>query len=278
MVNWLIEDGPWESDRINEIAKEIVRQGMKYEIIKYKPFGATELNQFSDDACVVTLGSINLVRQVQRTKRWYPGSIANFDNFKCSTYYAHYGQYLLNDDYLMMPLAEITRRWRELQEHFSKEELFVRPDSGTKTFTGQTSTTGNFKDFGKPETLCVVAAAKQLGREYRIFVCKNGGIIAGSMYRNKSAEINYCDVYKSLPEDNEHASEVLGLCSYIYQNVKWQPDRIFAFDIGYDTNEDRYAILELTAYSCAGWYASDIPSMIKYGAEAALEDWKEQHG
>lgn len=277
-VNWLVEDGPWSSDQTDTIVNEIVKQGHSVEVIKYKPFGATVLDQFSDNSCTIAVGSINLIRQVQQTKRWYPGAFSNWDNFKCSTYYSYYGKYLLNYEYLMMPLAELSRRWTELQYHFGKEELFVRPDNGTKGFTGQTSIDGKFKDFGKPETLCVVASAKRVSREYRVFCDKNGPF-AGSMYRNADGNIEYFDIYKDQYDENCFSNQVIEYCKQICKEVEWTPDKLFALDIGaiQDNDNDIYdwGLLELTAYSCAGWYSANIADMIRYGVEAAIEDYRE---
>ena len=147
------------------IISEVLRQGMQVIEIEYhlennidfaKLVGIKgDILCFKDSRlCVVCYGDIDFVRQVHRRASFVPGVWCNFDNMKCSTYYAHFGEHLLNQQYVMMPVGELWRRWDNLslvrsvftmaelefmeptfvfEQH---ESLFVRPNSGAKPFTG----------------------------------------------------------------------------------------------------------------------------------------------
>ena len=56
-------------------------------------------------------------------------------NLRCSSYYTYFGQYLLNNKYLILSLGELLRRKTEIMEYFKADgNLFVRPDSNMKLF------------------------------------------------------------------------------------------------------------------------------------------------
>ena len=108
-VKWLVEDYEHDSS-LEPFKAQIKKQNMDLEVCKYEPWESGEFNQFKDEDCVVFYGTLNLGRQLQRQKKWIPGVYCNFKNLCCKTYYSHWGKYLLNQDYIMLPMMEIKRR------------------------------------------------------------------------------------------------------------------------------------------------------------------------
>lgn len=267
-VNWLVEDF---NEDLGHFVDEIKRQGHTVEVVKYVPFESGDYNTFTDDQCVIFHGSLNLMRQLQRQKKWVPGGWCNFKNFECTTYYAHFGKYLLNGSYMMMPLAEMIRRKQELLSFYGGV-LFVRPSTGFKTFTGQVLFEATFDkdvewfvEFAKPEDIVAVSKARTLGNEYRFWVAQKK-VIAGSQYKIKgSVELERYDPAK-------HPVEALQLAERIAAE-EWEPDPLYVIDV---VNEgDNWFLLEINAFSCSGLYDVDPEPLVREASRIALDEWKE---
>ncbi|MEL7054613.1 MAG: DUF4343 domain-containing protein, partial [Cyanobacteria bacterium J06588_5] len=131
-VSWLIETGVFEDDAL---ISELEKQNCPYKAVKYLDFQPKTASQyFPDHDCVLFRGSLGLGRDILRTT-WIPGAYMDQKNLSCTTYYAHFGEYLLNNRYFVLPLAELIRRRVEILDYFGSDgELFVRPDSNMKLF------------------------------------------------------------------------------------------------------------------------------------------------
>lgn len=273
-VKWLIEEGTFSED-ITPIVEEVRRQGMIAETTRYKPFESGEYNQFGDNDCVIILGSINLVRQVQRQKPWIPGSFANFANFDCMTYYAHFGKYLWNDDYHIMPLNEVKRHFNDLQLKHGR--LFIRPCSGAKKFTGQELNYGDLikhqDQYGRPELPVVIGPFREIKSEFRIF-CSGKKILGGSMYYDQDG--NYRTEPMDLSSEEKHSSMAVKFAQTVLDEVEWRPDKIFAMDIGVGGyKNEQVNLIEINSFSCSGWYKTPPANIIAEAAKLAIEDWEE---
>lgn len=270
-VKWLVERSVFEED-IDPLIAEIKRQGMTVEQIKYLPFQSGSYDNFGPDDCVMCYASLNLVQQLQRQKPWVPGSFCTLPNFECSKYYAHYGDYLINRQYVMMPLAELKRRKKELFHQFDPrpgvKQMFVRPSSGFKTFTGQVVHTSTFdkdyewfEEFAGSEALVVVAAVQRITGEWRFIVAERK-IIAACRY-------------KPSVESTCRGIGPFDLVELIAKE-EWQPDPIYVVDIG--KIESGFGLLEINSFSCSGFYACDVEPIIREASRLALQDWKEING
>jgi len=272
IVKWLIEEGTFSED-IASIVEAIRFQGMIAKTTRYKPFESGEYDQFDKDDCVIVLGSINLVRQIQRQKPWIPGSFANFPNFDCMTYYAYFGKFLWNNPYYIMPLAEVKRKFNHLQLEHGR--LFIRPCTGTKAFSGQMLDYGDLlrheEQYGKPELPVVIAPGMEIKSEFRLF-CSGNSVIAGSMYYNQEG------LYETAPIDlssgDKYSTLAVNYANDILGQVSWRPDKMFAMDIGIGPrNEVR--LIEINSFSCSGWYKTPPAPLVAEAARLAREEWEE---
>ncbi len=99
------------------------------------------------DACVIFRGTLTLMRYIQASRRWRPGGWCLAQNLACSTYYAHFGPFLLNREYTLLPVAEAIRLADNLFERYASDGLvFIRPDSVDKSFTGSVSNRASFRE------------------------------------------------------------------------------------------------------------------------------------
>lgn len=261
-VNWLVQEDIFKED-LSDLFRALELNGNPYYIHKYVPFESEQATPFDAEQCVIVYGSLNLVRRIKRTKPWIPGYWCNFDAFCCQNYYAHYGKYLINRNYLMLPLKEVLRRKEELYDLFG-DPLFVRPDAGDKPFTGFAVPRRLFESEINfllshpscyPEILVVVAPFRKILNEWRFVVSDR--VVTGSLYLSNDEEKHgLCENGSAF----DFAQKIL--------SENWKPDPIFVIDICETNNE--IGLLEINSFSCSGFYAADKNKIVQEAARLAL--------
>ncbi len=268
-AKWVVET--YDQD-VYDLIDEIRNQKMECILIDYMSFQNEKYDLFSDDDCVIFYGSLALAKQIERKRAWIPGPYCTSKNFECITYYSHWGKYLLNQDYIMLPIMEICRRKDEIYENFGDKEIFLRPNSGLKTFNGGLYSYDNFefdmdsiRSYGGlkfNEILAVVSTPKSIKKEWRIVIADKKPI-AASQYINEGVfeceegcENGVWELARKIGEDS------------------WQPDRVYMLDIC-RTMENEYKLLEANSFSCSGLYDCDCRVIVEVASKLAFEEWKE---
>lgn len=270
-VHWLLEKDPHEDD-LPQVIAEIEKQGHVAVATDKLPVEALK-ELFPPEACVVASGSLSFVDQVRRHTPWVPGYFYSPHNLKCSTYFAYWGKYLLNRYYLMIPFGELESRFRELCGrlhigHLEDRRLFIRPDSGSKQFTGGLISEFHFQG-GRfyenyavaKEALIVVARPQVILEEYR-FLIVDKEVITGSLYK-KNGEIRFSELIdaKAWAKAQEIASD------------EWQPDSVYVLDI-FMTDSGVF-LGEINSWSTSGWYSCDISKIIKSISNQAIKEYED---
>ena len=286
-MKWVVENHVFD-EAIDHIVAEIKRQGMDVEEIRYEPFESGDYSRFgSGENCILFLGSLQLGRQLRREMKWIPGVWCNFSFFDCTHYYAYLGQFLLNQDYIMMPIAEFQRRKDEIYRHFSGEikpnsTIFARPTSGFKgTFSGKLFEYQYFeKDWEwveedhQPDSMVVIASAAKIGEEWR-FMVADGKVIAASQYKENGVYSPFpCHPY-GLTNGAPHKVWTLAEEIAAFKAPGWEPEPMWVVDIGV-SNGEAY-LIEINSFSCSGWYEMDPESVIRAASKLAFREWKEIH-
>lgn len=277
-VKWLIESFDRDNS-FEELSEEVKRQGMECELIKYEPYESGTYDVFPGEQCVVFQGSINLARQIQREKQWIPGPLATWNNYLCQTYYSHYGKWLLNGQYTMLPFIEFMRRKDEFLEKFGGS-FFLRPNGGTKSFTGFPCSAkdleGNMGKYLQSECpfdeLVLVSPVQQIHREWRLICASNRGakgadrfkILTGSRYKTWGRS----DYNPEVPK------EAIDLALEILNASLWMPDSVFCMDIC-DSPMGKYHLLEIGAFSVAGLYKCDMKPIVEHVSELAWDEFSQ---
>jgi hypothetical protein len=270
-VKWLIEDYEHDSS-LQPLMDEIEKQGMQLEVVKYVPWQSGTYDQYPNDDCVVFYGTLNLGRQLQREKGWIPGVYCNFQNFCCVTYYSYWAKYLLNSDYIILPLLEIKRREDFVFDMFGIADcIFIRPDSGAKTFTGgvlkREEIDREFEGFqtyaGRPldQIFTIISSPKKIFTEWRLVIVDKK-VVAFSQYK-KDGKLN---VKKKIE------SGALKLSEEIAQE-DWQPDIVHVLDIC--RTGDEYSLLETNSFSCSGLYSCNVEPIVREVSRVALEEYND---
>lgn len=271
-AKWLIQK--YSDDLFfSNIKKSLEKNKLEYKIIDDIFFYNKSFDFFDDNDCVTVIGSLNFCRYIQKNKRWVPGAICNFNNFKCSTYYSYFGKYLLNSDYIMMPILEIERNKDYIFNNFGIDnKIFIRPNSGAKPITGQiidkynlekelnifSQKAGNDLD----KIIVVISTPKNIDKEWR-FVVSDKKVITGSQYI-EYGEINIKKHYD--PKAKELAEKIAF--------EKWEPDRAYTIDIC-KANFGEYYLLEINSFSSSCLYLCDLDVIIPEVSKVATKEYEE---
>ena len=273
-VNWLLDTvalGPIH----DELAQAVIECG-------HKATSATRPNPPYDwddvdsnffeaipaGSCTVISGDIDMVTRVRSNPIWTPGVFAKVEEYFCSNYYVHFGKYVLNGDYLMLPFGELDRRSDFLFATLGNEDqLFVRPDSSLKLFTGQTISKSTFKkdleflEFSEPASndLVVISSPKNVVTEWR-FVVVDRKVVTGSLYKNQGQLVT--ELVEQSPARN--------FAQRVCNDVKPHPQRVWILDICM-TADSKLHVIEVGGFSFAGLYACDKVKIVEEVSRVAME-------
>jgi hypothetical protein len=261
-MRWIIEDFAPDNN-FGKLAEAARAAGHKVDVISYEPFQSKDLSDIRVEAGekVLFQGSIQFAQQIQNTKpHWVPGVFASWKNFECTSYYVRYGEHLFNSNYIMMPLQELFRRWRDLMNTFDGD-LFVRPNTSMKTFSGVVLGEYEFSDSrikhtrdlltfdASPTDLIVVSGCRQPVAEWRV-ICSSRGVVTGCQYRT----VGIPNVQAGIPDEVRLYAQ--SLC-----NGPTHPDPMYVLDICYH-RQTSYRLLEAGPFSVAGLYACDVDKIV----------------
>lgn len=271
-VGWLLDATVFDAYH-DELAAAIVRNG---DIVKSlnrpnPPYGWEDTDNsyrgaFAEKSCVITHADIDLVNRVRRDGIWTPGVIATLENFHCSHYFSHFGRFLLNRDYVMLPFGELERRADFLFQTFGRDgKIFVRPDSPLKLFTGLLADRANyardlefmaFYEFPM-ESLVVVSSPKRIDAEWR-FVIADQSVVAGSLYKSSNP-------LDASPQNDVGARQLVDEILA----TGYSPDPVWVMDIC-RTIDGVYQLLEIGCFSFANLYSCDKDAVVRAVSAVAV--------
>lgn len=170
-------------------------------------------------------------------------------------YISKLGNYLLNDDYIILPFCEIERRKNIL----FNGEFFIRPLFGNKLFNGTFISKNDLdikikklKEQVNDNSLCIVSSKKDIIAEFR-FIIINNKIITYCQYRyNEKLDIRN-DVDASCLELME---------KIISKNIDF--GLAYVCDIALTKINEKLIpkVIEFNSFSCSGFYSCNINSIV----------------
>lgn len=268
---YILENYPEIAKKLPQVIRD---EGMEVFETKYKPFAeAIEQDPIPFDPIerpVILYGTHGYIRRIKG-----PYVVYGTDTFRtrCSVYMNEIPRdWLLNADYLMLPYGEVKRRDKNaLFGMFGGgNRLFLRPDSGFKTFAGFVLTYndmdhqlhGTMKTSSvTDDTICLLAPTQDLLGEFR-FVIGKGQVLAGSEYR-WDQKLDIRSDYP--PECRDLAQQVAEL--------PWQLDSVYICDVA--LTDDGPKVVELNSFSCAGLYACDHRAVVRGVSDIAAAEFAE---
>ena len=256
-VRWLLEKDVFSED-LEPLKQEIVRQGHSFTEMGYIPFGGGEYEDIVGKDCTLFYGSLNLALTLSRLP-CPPVIFCDRPNYECTKYYAYFGEYLLNQKYVMLPFSELRRRKDWLFDKIGENgSMFVRPSSGAKIFTGMVIQNDSFEHDYKllgfydvaPHAMVVVGQPHNIVREWRLVIADDE-VVAGSKYHDGTLSL----MYEGFPESvGELANRILSETSY-------RPDPVWTMDFC-ETKDGRVHLLEIGGFSCAGLYLCEMAPIV----------------
>jgi hypothetical protein len=278
-VKWLI-DRNIIKDTPSEILPDIIREsGNDVHIMTYDPFTKKiDPIPFKKEDCVVVYGTYNFVRALG--KGFTPGAFGVSDQTKCNIYMTYLPHdILLNQDFVMTSWGDFKRRKEFWYKIFDSKEVFIRPNSGAKSFTG---TIIPKKDWDHEirsmdtltsvdnEQLILVCPPKEILAEYR-FVIADNEVIAGSRYSWNDQLINgdqyrANDTYikkQAIPSEAQALAQVVA-------GLDWQLDTCYTCDVALTVDGPK--VVELNSFACAGLYDCDLKAIVTGINKAAIKD------
>ena len=262
-VKWLFEADPIDIEETERMRAAVRELGLECKDIKTIQLfsGLGDLYPDNEDTCVFFFGSLQMARKIVREKKWRPGAFLTLENYRCEVYYPHMERFLFNTPYTLLPLDQALATKEELEAKYGGHGcLFIRPDSGFKTFTGQVfemktmqeefEKLMSFYDF-PASTKVLVSSPKDIKNEYRIFVV-DGAIVAASRYR-KNRKL---DVSRTVPGD------VHELVYEVMEEFTFRPDPAWVIDVCEDS-DGKLWILEIGSISCCGIYGAKAKAIVE---------------
>lgn len=186
------------------------------------------------------------------------GLIYSDKMYNISEYYPFFGEYLLNYNGCFMTYDMLLNNTEMIMKTFNDRDLFVKPNSGNKLFTGQIIRSDNhFEDLEKLfnltswdyNTLVFISNAKEIDEEYRFWIA-DGEIISATSYNwdNKQYKNIHSEIYNHVIDYIKN-----------YKHI----NEFFVIDIARLKNKYSYAnphsykVIEINAVSTSGIYNGD---------------------
>src|SRR4051812_12581560 len=105
---WLIETEVWKDDNVNRMIALLRELGHVVHAEQYTYLGGTEFGIVGDEHPVVFYGSLNTAEYLRVLHRnWVPLIWYDARAFSCRSYYAHWGQHLVQEHYGLYPVGEL---------------------------------------------------------------------------------------------------------------------------------------------------------------------------
>ena len=219
---------------------------------------------------VIQYGSKEFIRGLRDVSSFTPGAYG-MDEISCSEYYTTIPKsLLLNSEYIFTTWGEFSRSYEYFFNMIDKEKntLFVRPNSGMKTFAGLTiniidaeaviSRIDRTSGVNRC-TLILLAPAKSLPDYEHRFVIVDGNVVAGCSY--------------SWDKDNisEYPADAFDIAQAVAKN-EYQLDSAYTCDVVITDLGPK--VVELNSLSCAALYECDRNKVVEATNIAAINDYK----
>lgn len=215
-------------------------------------------------------GKSPVINPASNHPTWTPGAYYRVENLSYSAFSVHLGDLLLNDDFVIVPLAEFIRRKQQWFKDI--DAVFVKPNAVTKAFTGfviwESEWDHEINALSQvqrpaPETLVVVARPKVIKGEFRFFIVE-GKVVTGSEYRWDGRLDVRTDIHPA--------------CQAVAEEVarrQWQADTVYVVDVALTEidGKETARVVELNTFCCAGIYASDTVKLVRAVTDAAVREF-----
>lgn len=259
----------WIDGEETELATAVKRAGHRCIETKYACYERPNYKELVPDGIVVRYGSIQFCQDFDRRSGLFYTPPVTPREYECTSYYPVFGDMLLNSDYSMYPYGELTRLKDRLYYRYGVDDcIFVRPNTGLKTFTGQIVELERYEKelkligFYEVPADCLVLVSKpyHIDHESR-FIVVNGKVITGSYYRIDGERID------------KDASDLIDVAQGFVDKANWNPNPVWCIDLC-GSGGDNY-VLEIGAFSYCGLYGCNRDIIVDEVSKFAVQDYND---
>lgn len=268
--NWVIDRHILESETDQgDFLPALLASGSDIFLTRYVPFADNEYGPESwRKEPTILYGSWNYINKCGLI--YTPGAYGFTKNLDVNVYYNHVpNDLLLNGDGIFTTFGQLKNNPKRFFNLFNTKNIFIRPVSGFKTFTGfpvpenemdyELNSTMQLSSV-MDDTYILIASAKEINSEYR-FLIVDGKVVDGSEYKRNGKT----SVFPGFATKAAKVAETMA------QNP-WQPDTVYTCDVA--STLAGYKIIELNSFACAGLYAMDKELVINAINDAAMKEFK----
>jgi hypothetical protein len=276
-INWIIEKNIFEDYEFE--LYDIIKNRKNCNVILIDDsgydfnFNKSIKNKYEYDDIVIFYGSLQLGRRILKETSFIPGIFLTLDNYEVFNYYGHYGDHMINNDYILIGLNDVLRNKEKIFNYFKTNKIFIRPSNGFKTFTGQLLPYDNFEfEFnvlkqsygGLDNQLVMISSEKKVIDEYR-FIIVDGKLIDGSLYMKNGIQFK-----EKIKVDDD-------IIDYVNYVIKlYSPDLAYTIDIC-KNDKGEYKVLEIGTFCCASLYNCDLNKIVDSINELCVKEYNDYY-
>ena len=254
MVTWVIEPTVFgaEYDSFRSAIAELGHREVVWDDDWWNSPG--RMPQLSGET-VVFHGSLGNADRIHRELDWTPGAFCDANAFACSSWYREAGEHLLHRRWVLTTVRSLCDQANQVGAELGNvQEVFVRPDSPLKEFSGRVVSLEGLQPqaldhgfyYDDIELPIIVAPVVQVASEYR-FVVVDGAVVAGSGYVAQG---------RQAIAGGEPWTEAQVMASRLKS-----PEAVYVLDVV--ESDGRLRLLELNPFSGADLYASDAAAVVR---------------
>jgi hypothetical protein len=252
---WVVQSEMRETGGDLALRELLARWGIPHSYHKVVPIIGELRPDVNPEGNVIVIGSYSM-RHVAKAKGWVPGCF-DVGHITHDDYVAQWGSALLNAS------ARVCRF--EDTPKYIMDELFVRPTTDSKAFTGQTYTRAEFMcwyekimalndpgAFVLPATEVIIAPIKDITHEYRCWIV-DGRVVTSSLYKRGERQ-------HQVLEEGRVDERIIAYANQFAAGT-WQPSRAYVLDVCLWS--DQLRVLEVNTLNSSGFYAADISELVR---------------
>jgi ATP-grasp domain, R2K clade family 3 len=235
------------------------RNGFEYKHIQF------------ENECVVFYGSINMAKLIKEHLQTCHPVVWETNAFECTHYWPHYKHLLFNDNHEFTTVKNLKEHKFEYYSKYGKEAMiFIRPNTGDKTFAGQLLDLIDFDSFFNHSTRCnaaendiiIVSTPKNIVSEYRYIITDEKKIISKSCYR-------FHGKITSVPGAPDAATK----CVEKVLDVGIFPAKIFSVDVVEDEDAN-FWLMEFNSFNSCGLYSTNKRAIVDEASMIAIKEYE----
>jgi hypothetical protein len=260
---WFIDEYVQHRNDV-DLYSVIKKQGFDVHVKSYVPFkDSNKITEVSNEDCAVVYGTVNFVK----ANTHIFGNYFSHKKYEMTHYRSEFFNATWTNSGFYTTWIDLSRNFNMYCAMLGSDHIFVRPNSGVKTFTGFVISKESFSsDISATQqltsvlndTLVFVSSAKNIDEEYRFFIVGQE-VVGYSTYMVKGNIEGIASVPSSAME---FASEFATACA--------EPLVLDVARVG-----DSFSALEINCINSSGFYQANVESVVHRLSEFVTNKWIE---